>query len=197
MLFGAFQPPSPDLAGPPRSFPGAENQELASILLCPAPTSTFLAAIRARFTLASPATCISVSCNIRRARGKVSLRPMAASACSTLKATKIFAQLSLGKTTQRLAARKEAQPHSHDQSRVQRPCTDLGMEDDYSARKDVPVTIKFVSHQILFSGFGGREAPNSVGKISTAEVLRLRATSAASRNQPVRRSAQDDDSVGV
>ena len=23
--------------------------------------------------------------------------------------------------------------HLHDQSRVQRPCTDLGMEDDYSA----------------------------------------------------------------
>jgi len=38
-----------------------------------------------------------------------------------------------GKTTQRLAARKEAQPHSHHQPRVQRPCTDLGMEDDYSA----------------------------------------------------------------
>jgi putative endonuclease len=29
-------------------------------------------------------------------------------------------------------ARKEAQPHSHDQSRVQRHRTDLGMEDDYS-----------------------------------------------------------------
>jgi hypothetical protein len=38
MLFGAFQPPSPHLAAPPRSFPGAENQELASILLCPALT---------------------------------------------------------------------------------------------------------------------------------------------------------------
>ena len=36
-----------------------------------------------------------------------------------------------------------------------------------------------------------------MGKISTAEVLRLRATSAASRDQSVRRSAQDDDSVGV
>jgi hypothetical protein len=35
--------------------------------------------------------------NIRRARGKVSLRPMAASARSTLKATKIFAQPLLGK----------------------------------------------------------------------------------------------------
>ena len=34
-------------------------------------------------------------------------------------------------------------------------------------------------------------------KISTAEVLRLRATSAVSRDQSVRRSAQDDDSVGV
>ena len=46
-------------------------------------------------------------------------------------------------------------------------------------------------------GFGGRKAPSSMGKISTAEVLRLRATSTVSRNQSVRRSAQDDDSVGV
>jgi hypothetical protein len=35
-----------------------------------------------------------------------------------------------------------------------------------------------------------------MGKISTAEVLRLRATSAMSRDESVRRSAQDDDSVG-
>jgi predicted GIY-YIG superfamily endonuclease len=54
-----------------------------------------------------------------------------------------------------------------------------------------------VSQQTLLSGFGGRKAPNSMGKISTAEVLRLRATSAVSRNQSVRRCAQDDDSVGV
>jgi hypothetical protein len=47
----------------------------------------------------------------------------------------------------------------------------------------------------LLSGFGGRKAPNSMGKISIAEVLRLRATSAVSRNQSVRRSAQDDDSL--
>src|ERR1700735_4913593 len=47
------------------------------------------------------------------------------------------------------------------------------------------------------SSFGGRKAPNSMGNISTAEVLRLRATSAASRDQSVKRSAQDDDSVGV
>jgi hypothetical protein len=36
-----------------------------------------------------------------------------------------------------------------------------------------------------------------MGKISTAGVLRLRATSAVSRNNSVRRSAQDDDFVGV
>src|ERR1700674_1351288 len=36
-----------------------------------------------------------------------------------------------------------------------------------------------------------------MGKLSTAEVLRLRATSAVSRDQSVRRSAQDDDFVGV
>ena len=35
------------------------------------------------------------------------------------------------------------------------------------------------------------------GNTSTAEVLRLRATSAVSRDQSVRRSAQDDDFVGV
>jgi hypothetical protein len=35
-----------------------------------------------------------------------------------------------------------------------------------------------------------------MGKLSTAEVLRLRATSAVSRNPSVRRSAQDDDFVG-
>jgi hypothetical protein len=59
------------------------------------------------------------------------------------------------------------------------------------------MTIKCVSQQILLSGFGGRKAPSSMGKLSTAEVLRLRATSAVSRDQPVRRSAQDDDFVGV
>ena len=43
-----------------------------------------------------------------------------------------------------------------------------------------------------------RSVPRCIllGKLSTAEVLRLRATSALSRNQSVRRSAQDDDSVG-
>src|ERR1700691_1030710 len=51
--------------------------------------------------------------------------------------------------------------------------------------------------QILLSGLSGRKAPSSMGKISTAEVLRLRATSAASRDKSVRRSAQDDDLVGV
>ena len=59
------------------------------------------------------------------------------------------------------------------------------------------MTIKCVSQQILLSGFGGRKAPSSMGKTSTAEVLRLRATSAVSRDQPVRRSAQDDDLLGV
>jgi hypothetical protein len=60
---------------------------------------------------------------------------------------------------------------------------------------ELPVTIRCVSQQILLSGFGGRKAPSSMGKIKTAEVLRLRATSTVSRNQSVRRSAQDDDSV--
>ena len=42
----------------------------------------------------------------------------------------------------------------------------------------------------------GLKTPNSMGKVSTAEVLRLRATSAVSRDPSVRRSAQDDESVG-
>jgi hypothetical protein len=61
----------------------------------------------------------------------------------------------------------------------------------------VPVTIKCVPQQILFSGFGGRKGSSSIGKISTAGVLRLRARSAVSRDKSVRRSAQDDDFVGI
>ena len=67
--------------------------------------------------------------------------------------------------------------------------------------QQAPATLKatkiFAQHRILLSGCDGRKAPNSMGKISTVEVLRLRAPSAVSRNQSVRRSAQDDDSVGV
>ena len=68
-----------------------------------------------------------------------------------------------------------------------------------------PRTKNFLaSRQILLSGRGGRKAPSSIGKIGTAEVLRLRsgqalrlrATSAVSRDKSVRRFAQDDDSVG-
>jgi hypothetical protein len=40
MLFGAFQPPSPNRPARYGLSPGAENQELANILLCPAPIST-------------------------------------------------------------------------------------------------------------------------------------------------------------
>jgi hypothetical protein len=46
------------------------------------------------------------------------------------------------------------------------------------------------------AGFGGWKAPNSMSTISTADVLRLRAPSSVSRDQSVRRFAQDDDSVG-
>jgi hypothetical protein len=46
------------------------------------------------------------------------------------------------------------------------------------------------------TGFGGGKAPNSMGRVSIAGVLRLRAPSAVSRDPSVRRCAQDDDSVG-
>jgi hypothetical protein len=45
------------------------------------------------------------------------------------------------------------------------------------------------------AGFGGSKALSSMGEISTAEVLRLRAPSVVSRDKSVRRSAQDDDVV--
>ena len=51
--------------------------------------------------------------------------------------------------------------------------------------------------QILFSGFGGSKAPSSMGKISTLGVLRLRAQALCSRDKSERRSAQDDEFVGV
>src|SRR5580704_116642 len=62
MPFGAFQPPKPAPVGPATVFPWGREQETASILPCPAATSTFTAATQARFTLASPATYICASC---------------------------------------------------------------------------------------------------------------------------------------
>jgi hypothetical protein len=119
---------------------------------------------------------------------------MAASACSTLKVTTTFAQPSLGKTTQGLAARKEAQPHSHDQPRVQRPCTDLGMEDDYSARKDVPVNVKraYLSKDPVL-GLRWLKSSEQHGQDKHPRLdFDSAPTSAASREKPGRRSAQDD-----
>jgi hypothetical protein len=47
------------------------------------------------------------------------------------------------------------------------------------------------------AGFGGRRALSSAGKVSADEVLGLRATSTVSRDRSVKRSAQDDDFVGI
>jgi hypothetical protein len=63
--------------------------------------------------------------------------------------------------------------------------------------KDVPVTIKSVGQQIPLSGFGGRKAPNSMGKIGPPRSFDSAPHSAVSRDQSVRRSAQDDGFVGV
>ena len=51
-------------------------------------------------------------------------------------------------------------------------------------------------HSKMLAGPGGQKAPSSMGKLSPAGVLRLRATSAVSRDPSVRRSAQDDGFVG-
>jgi hypothetical protein len=49
---------------------------------------------------------------------------------------------------------------------------------------------------ILFSGFGGRKGPNSMGKISTLGVLRLRAIKPSVCDRSAKRFAQDDGFVG-
>jgi hypothetical protein len=58
------------------------------------------------------------------------------------------------------------------------------------------VTIKCVTQPILFSGFGGRKAPSSLGEIGTAEVLRLRAIKPSVCDRSAKRFAQDDGFVG-
>jgi len=64
-------------------------------------------------------------------------------------------------------------------------------------QKDVPVTIKYVPPKDPVLGLRCRKGSNSMGRISIAGVLRLRATSAVSRDKSVRRSPQDDDFVGI
>jgi hypothetical protein len=64
-------------------------------------------------------------------------------------------------------------------------------------RKDVPVIIKCVPPEDPVVGLRRLKGSNSMGKISTLGVLRLRASPAVSRDKSVTRSAQDDDFVGV
>ena len=60
-----------------------------------------------------------------------------------------------------------------------------------------PAAPSTFSATIQASGFGDRKGPNSMGKISTVGVLRLRAIKRMLRDTSVRRSAQDEDFVGV
>jgi hypothetical protein len=64
--------------------------------------------------------------------------------------------------------------------------------------QDVCVTIQCVPPEdAVRASFSGRKASNSMSKISTFGVLRLRAIRLGSCGRSVRRSAQDDDFVGV
>src|SRR6202522_2984580 len=59
----------------------------------------------------------------------------------------------------------------------------------------------FRDHQVRTTadpvlGLRWSKAPSSIGKISSAGILRLRATTAVSRDRYVRRSAQDDGFAG-
>jgi hypothetical protein len=108
MLLGAFQPLNPALGGPATVFRWGREQELLASCYGRGLHLHSRQPIQAPFTLASPATCISVSCNIRKTRWKVSLRPMAASACSTLRVRKTFAQPSLGKNNSKAGGAKRS-----------------------------------------------------------------------------------------
>jgi hypothetical protein len=87
-----------------------------------------------------------------------------------------------------------SQPIRHDLSRGREPRTCQHLARSQCTKRftrDDPVQPR----QILFLGFDGRKGLSTMGKVSTAGVLRLRATSAVSRDTAVRRSAQDDDFV--
>jgi hypothetical protein len=74
-------------------FSGAENQKLLASRYVRRLHLHSRQPYRHALHWRSPANCISVSYNIKKVRGKVSVRPMAASACSILNATKIFAAI--------------------------------------------------------------------------------------------------------
>jgi putative endonuclease len=154
-----FNHRSPHRADPPRSFSWAENQELASILLCPAATSTFSGTLYIGVT---SNLYLRVMQHITRARWKVSFRPMAASACSTLRVTKTFARPSLGEK-QRKGWRREKKLN----------------------------LIRTINPEIKdLSGFGGRKGPSSMGKIAPPGSFDSAPSSAVSHDKSVRRSAQ-------
>jgi hypothetical protein len=105
---GAFQPPKPRTGRTRHRLSLRPGTRTASISLCRVATSTSSAAIQGRFTLASPANYICASSNIRRAPWKVSPRPMAASACFTLKVTMTFEKPSLGKNNSKAGDAKKS-----------------------------------------------------------------------------------------
>ena len=86
-------------------------------------------------------------------------------------------------------------PHRAARSQIQRPCTDLGMEDDYMKRftRDYQAP----SQQIPLSGFGGRKAPRSMGKTNTPRSFDSAPHKRSVTRSICERSAQDDDFVGV
>jgi hypothetical protein len=65
------------------------------------------------------------------------------------------------------------------------------------ARFTLKSAATFICGSCEIWGSGGRKALSSAGNVSAAEVLRLRATSSVSRDRCVKRSAQDDDFVGI
>ncbi len=179
MQLGAFQPPRPAPGRPTTVFPWGREQEQLASCYAPAAPSTFSAATQARFTLASPATCICASCNIRR--GKLE-GFTAAYGCKRLLYFEGYQDIASPATTgsstssPRAMIRLAMRTAIAREKQCMKRCTR-----DHQVR---------TAAGILFSGFGGRKASSSMGKISTVGVLRLRATSAASPDKSVRRSAQ-------
>jgi hypothetical protein len=91
-----FQPLKPALGGSPQSFPGP-TATTASILLMSGGYIYILVSHTGTLYIGVTSNLYQRVMNIRRAHWKVSLRTMAAGACSTLNVTKTFARPSLGK----------------------------------------------------------------------------------------------------
>ena len=126
---------SPNRAKPARSLPGAPRRFIVGLpSILPwrgsrrTPSILLAYAVQARFTSASPASPYPRRYMQHSRQGTWAGFTAACKRLLSLRGlSKTFATaIAREKQLKGWRRRKEAQPHSHHQSRVQRPCTDLG-----------------------------------------------------------------------